>query len=124
MKTCTRCGNEKPIEEFYFNSTKKRHHYECRGCFNKRSKELHRKRKAEAVEYKGGRCVRCGYQGNSAVFDFHHLDRKRKSFEIGTCKNRSFAKLKDELDKCVLLCSNCHRELEALGEDADWSFLL
>ncbi len=122
-RVCTSCGVEKPMEEFYFNSSKNRHHYECRTCFNGRSKEQQRKRKMEAVLYKGGKCVRCGYQGHLAVFDFHHLDRSKKSFEIGMFKNRSFAKIKSELDKCVLLCANCHRELEALGDDADWSFL-
>lgn len=117
VKRCTRCGIEKPSVDFYS------HHSECRACFNQRSVELQRKRKIQAVEYKGGKCMRCGYQGHMAVFDFHHLERSSKKFEIGLFKNRSFKNLKDELDKCILLCANCHRELEALGDKADWSFI-
>jgi len=108
---------EKSVGDFYAS------HSECRTCFNKRSTELQRKRKIQAVEYKGGRCMRCGYQGHMAAFDFHHIDRKSENFEIGTFKNRSFENIKEELDKCVLLCANCHRELEFLGDKADWSFL-
>ncbi len=121
-KVCNRCGVEKLAEEFYFHKKNKRHYSECIKCFNVRSTTQQRKRKVQAVEYKGGRCKRCGYQGHVAAFDFHHLDRKKKSFEIGLFKNRSFDRLKEELDKCILLCANCHREIEALGDQADLSF--
>ncbi len=120
-RICTACSQEKPITEFY---KKGRYsHSECRSCFNKRSTEKQRKNKIQAVAYKGGRCVRCGYQGHVAALDFHHLDPQKKNFAISTLKNHSFRKMKDELDKCILLCANCHRELTALGSHADWSFL-
>lgn len=111
---------EKPLSEFYMKYSHP--HSECRTCFNQRTKKRYRANKERAVAYKGGRCQRCGYSGSVAALDFHHLDRANKRFTIGQVKNRSFDKLRDELDKCILLCSNCHRELEFLGDEADWDF--
>jgi hypothetical protein len=69
--------------------------------------------KFKAVQYKGGRCEICGHTGLPAVFDFHHLDPSLKSFSISADPHtRSWAKVKEEIDKCQLLCANCHREVE------------
>lgn len=70
------------------------------------------KTKLKAIEYKGGKCIVCGYHKCPNALTFHHIDPSKKSFGIsgGT---RSFEKLKSELDKCVLLCHNCHAELHA-----------
>lgn len=89
---------------------------------NKKTKEQNtkavlnhrRKTKAKAVAYKGGKCQACGYDRCQEAFDFHHLDPKQKEFGIGANgATRSWAKLQIELDKCILLCANCHRELHA-----------
>lgn len=66
--------------------------------------------KEEAVEYKGGKCEICGYTGFPSVFDFHHLDPAQKDYSISQ-RVVSFAALKEELDKCALLCCRCHREV-------------
>ena len=68
--------------------------------------------KRQLVEYKGGKCQICGYDKCQEALEFHHLDPNEKSFQIsgGT---KSFESLKPEVDKCVLLCANCHRELHA-----------
>ena len=69
-----------------------------------------RKTKLKAIEYKGGKCIVCGYNKSIRALQFHHLDPTQKDFGIsGTTK--SFEKLKPELDKCVLLCANCHGEV-------------
>lgn len=62
------------------------------------------------VEYKGGECVKCGYNKCISALHFHHKDASEKDFTISG-KSWSFEKLKKEVDKCVLLCSNCHTEL-------------
>jgi hypothetical protein len=68
-----------------------------------------RELKAKAVEYKGGKCEKCGYRKCLAALVFHHRDRTQKDFGIsGKC--RTWAKLQPELDKCQLLCHNCHNE--------------
>lgn len=69
--------------------------------------------KQKAVEYKGGRCVCCGYDNHVGVLDFHHLDPSTKSFGIGAKGyTRSWERIVQELDKCILVCANCHREIE------------
>ena len=73
-----------------------------------------RKIKEMAVEYKGGKCQICGYNKYAGAFDLHHLDAKSKEFGIADKGyTRSWQKVKAELDKCILVCANCHREVEA-----------
>jgi hypothetical protein len=72
--------------------------------------EARRKLKVRAVEYKGGKCSRCPYNKCLAALQFHHLDPKKKDFKIGGRLN-SWAKLRPELEKTILLCANCHIEL-------------
>lgn len=67
--------------------------------------------KEKAVEYKGGKCEKCGYDKCIWVFDFHHLDSKEKDFGISSYSILAWDKVKEELDKCIMLCANCHREL-------------
>ena len=71
------------------------------------------KRKYEAVQSRGGKCERCGYNGNLAALDFHHRDPQTKNFQIDlrSFSNTNLDTLKEELDKCDLLCANCHREI-------------
>lgn len=68
--------------------------------------------KVKLVEYKGGKCECCGYSKCVEALEFHHLDPSKKDFQIsGTSK--SFDILKSEVDKCILVCANCHREIHA-----------
>jgi len=70
-----------------------------------------RKVKLDSINYKGGKCQLCGYNKYAGALDLHHFKGK-KSFTIGDDGySRSWAKLKIELDKCILVCSNCHREI-------------
>jgi predicted HNH restriction endonuclease len=64
-----------------------------------------------SIEYKGGRCVLCGYKKCPGALEFHHLDPKTKDKNLKTGNIRSWDRIKKELEKCILLCSNCHREL-------------
>jgi len=66
--------------------------------------------KKQAVEYMGGSCKLCGYNKCFTALSFHHIDPETKDFQIsGT--NRCWEKIKKELDKCVMLCTNCHLEV-------------
>ena len=76
----------------------------------KRRKKL----KKMAIALKGGRCIVCGYNRSSAALDFHHLDENKKDFGISLDGiTRSWEKVQKELEKCVLVCANCHREIHA-----------
>lgn len=85
--------------------------YVCKKCQVEKVSECRRQIKVLAVEYKGGKCQMCGYNKCIAALEFHHLDPKEKDFSLGSKGNiKSFSKVKPELDKCILVCSNCHRE--------------
>jgi len=72
--------------------------------------ESRRNIKLKAIEYKGGECSYCGYNKSVSALHFHHLNPSEKDFSLSGMKTRVFDKIKIELDKCVLLCSNCHME--------------
>ena len=70
-----------------------------------------------AILEKGGKCQKCGLDLISNFFaaDFHHLDPKLKSFAISDIRDKSWSVISDELKKCILLCSNCHRNEHSLN---------
>jgi len=73
-----------------------------------------RRMKLKAIAYKGGKCLVCGYDRCARALAFHHLDPSEKEFSIsaeGAC--RTWARVQAELDKCALLCGNCHEEVHA-----------
>ena len=70
--------------------------------------------RSKALQYKGGRCQRCGYDRCMDALEFHHLTSSKKDFGISSKGyTRSWNKIRAELDKCMLLCANCHREIHA-----------
>lgn len=78
----------------------------------KKQKERGLKRKFELINLKGGACEKCGYNKCIAALDFHHSNPNEKLFQIDVrhISNKNMKDLLKELDKCVLLCANCHRE--------------
>lgn len=81
-------------------------------CKNKFYVSKRRKRvKLKAIEYMGGKCIVCGYNRCVSALAFHHIDESKKEFGIASYGySRSWDRVKAELNKCVLLCSNCHAE--------------
>lgn len=74
-------------------------------------------RKRQLVAYKGGKCERCGGEYHENVYDFHHYDQSLKSFAVNqSTYQRKWIDLVAEVDKCFLLCSNCHREVHTFNE--------
>lgn len=74
-----------------------------------------RKIKQKAIEYKGGCCQRCGYNKCVGALEFHHLDSNKKDFSVSQRGySTAWEKVKLELDKCILVCSNCHREIHEI----------
>lgn len=79
--------------------------------------EWRKRVKMNLVSYKGGKCEKCGYNKCVRSLEFHHLDPNEKDFTISG-KSWSFERLKKEVDKCILVCSNCHNEIHYLEEEA------
>jgi hypothetical protein len=105
-KTCPRCTLTKARTEFYI-STKSSSY--CKQCILESNTERRIIVKQQCVDYLGGCCTECGYNKSLAALDFHHLNPLEKDMKYLNHR-MSFEKLKVELDKCVLLCANCHRE--------------
>lgn len=102
MNECKECKRE------YEYDRKKGHTRKvCNSCMSNRQRFGV---KEKAIEYKGGKCERCGYNRCIRALVFHHLDATKKSFGISGNHGRKWEMLIKELDKCILLCSNCHME--------------
>ena len=75
-------------------------------------KQHRRKMKEELVKYKGGKCEICGYDKCLGALEFHHLNPEEKDFTMSSSnKYYSLEDMKKEVDKCILVCANCHREI-------------
>jgi predicted nucleic acid-binding Zn ribbon protein len=107
---CIVCGAVLTGRQTHFCSTtcKNKHHqsYEAQ-----KSRGL--TRKLELVQAFGGRCVVCGYNKNLAALTFHHTSDVEKSFklDVRSLSNRRIEVIRAELEKCILVCQNCHAEL-------------
>lgn len=93
-------------------TSNRRAEYCSKKCKNKAAVSRRRKKvKQLALDYKGGKCSRCGYVKCLGALVFHHTTND-KEFNIslyGHC--RSWERVKAELDKCILVCTNCHAEI-------------
>lgn len=87
--------------------------YCSKKCKTKTLVNNHRcKLKDKAIHYRGGQCEICGYKNCIAALEFHHKNNKQKNFGISKSGcTRSWEKIQKELDLCILVCSNCHKEI-------------
>lgn len=107
---CGCCKEEKFTNEFYH--CKGRIRRWCKECDTKYTILRQTKFKEKCVEYKGGKCEECGYDKYIGALDFHHTDPLKKDFTIAHARLKRFDEsVIKELDKCQLLCANCHREV-------------
>ncbi len=93
--------------DYHHNSTKGHTKLKCNSCLvNIRRFEI----KDRAIAFKGGSCQRCGYNKCTRALAFHHEDPNEKDFNISGAHCHSWAKIQAEIEKCLLLCHNCHAE--------------
>lgn len=99
--------------------SKRRGHREygwrCKGCIRDRSIRARRRYKQRALDLLGGKCEICGYDKHWRALCFHHKDPTEKEIAISTFigLRRNWEELKKEVEKCQLLCLNCHAEVHA-----------
>lgn len=111
FKRCRECQTVKPFDDFYAKSEWGRRYAVCSSCSRGKSKQRRLDFKKWCVEYKGGSCVCCGYNRCFTSMDFHHRDENKKDFQISTAWKMPKEKVIVELDKCTLVCRNCHGEV-------------
>jgi transposase len=88
--------------------------YRCSKCRAASVTAWRRRVKLRLIKRAGGCCVICGYDRHPAALHFHHVDPDTKSFILSRHGvTRSYREAAAEADKCVLLCANCHAEVEA-----------
>ena len=107
--------SEKKAEYYQLNKEKRaeyarKYREENREYTNKCKREYRDKRRAHCREYLGGKCVVCGTTHN---LQFDHIKREGKKYEISTKLTNKWDNLKEELDKCQLLCAPCHLDKTA-----------
>ena len=102
---CRDCG-----KEYVYKRSKGHLKIKCNSC-STAGRRLEVKKKC--VEYCGGKCVNCGYSKCLRAMVFHHTDPGKKDFAVASNMRASWKVIKQELDKCVLLCANCHAEEHA-----------
>ena len=76
-------------------------------------KNFRQRLKERAVYVLGGKCQCCGYDKCIQALDFHHLNPSEKDFNFNDNANRSWKATREEIKKCILVCSNCHREIHS-----------
>jgi transposase len=88
--------------------------YRCRRCRSEAVSRRRRRVKLALISEAGGACQLCGYDRYQGALEFHHRDPSQKSFGFSAGGvTRTIDMLRNEAKKCVLLCSNCHAEVEA-----------
>lgn len=98
------------VTEFYVLPNKA---VKCKRC-NVERVQVRRERVSRTLKKEaGGKCVICGYNKCDHALDFHHIDPTKKDFEVNRRLTLAIDTLRKETEKCVLVCSNCHREIHA-----------
>lgn len=113
-KVCNKCGKTFITKK---NGHNRRYCYECIPESLKNGVENRRLMKKWALEYKGFKCEKCGYDKCIDALEFHHLNPEEKDFSLSDRKLiLDWQIIKQELDKCQLVCANCHREIHSVKE--------
>ena len=114
-KKCTQCGKDLPLTEYYSRGNGKLRS-ECKKCHNNYVKNKYQERKNLVNEIKASyNCMKCG-ESRIYTLDFHHKDPTIKDETIArmTSNRNKVEDIQKEIEKCVVLCSNCHREFHYL----------
>jgi len=131
MKKCVDCGEEYPNTIEYFKPYKRGYlRSQCRKCWNliksKRARSYYEEWMLKLIpKYLGVEkltCIKCGYNKHPEVVEFHHVDPSKKEDALHLLVRQvspwgdNTDKVYSEIDKCVVLCPNCHREHHMVGE--------
>lgn len=118
-KICSKCGRELPLTEYHKNGFdrqgRQKYRGYCKDCANN-IERIRYKKKKQFIDNQKEKCAKCG-ESRTYVLDYHHKDSNEKDFTIGKVKKGSLDLIQKEIDKCVVLCANCHREFHYLEKE-------
>lgn len=137
MKTCSKCGEEKPISEFGERAGRKARRSYCKACavayrkqhyadnaekYRVAAKRRRARIRKQVRAIKAVPCADCGKSYPYYVMDFDHRDGEEKIAEVGTLLRKDVAEkiLMEEIAKCDVVCSNCHRKRTYRRDKGDW----
>ena len=109
ISSCKKHGNTRHV---YDKSSKANRCVECRNETTTRHRKKNMRRARSLLDDK---CSICGYSKCIAALEFHHKDPSTKLFRLGMGSGYSWKRIKEEAQKCILVCSNCHREIHTLS---------
>lgn len=119
-KICTKCKRELPIDQFYWrNKAKGIRRADCKDCHNGYVKIKYQEKQNKIEELKSQlKCAKCG-EMRGYVLDLHHLNPEEKDRTVSRMisNNASDETIQKEINKCIVLCSNCHREFHYLEKN-------
>lgn len=131
MKICVECKTSKPFEEYIWKNAKQgKRHSRCKACMKEYRKKYYengenlkqrqrvknRKKSLNAAykKWKSKQSCRVCKEDSVECLDLHHLDPSKKEYLVSSVINTaSKKKIQKELDKCIVLCSNCHRKVHS-----------
>lgn len=113
MKFCVTCKHTKSTVDFHYSHKEQRIRSICKRCATDSVLARQRAFKQQCLDYKGNTgCTRCGYNKTNVALEFHHRNPAEKDFSMAKFKMYKLIDIvKEELDKCDVLCSNCHKEV-------------
>jgi phage baseplate assembly protein W len=107
------CRNHGLTEFAFYSAGKEGRRWRCKRCVGEAVTRRHQKVRKILITEAGGRCAICGYGRAIVNLHFHHVNPALKSFSITSARGKSLAAYRDEAKKCVLVCANCHGEIES-----------
>ena len=112
-KICTKCGKELSLDQFNWrDKSKGTRRSECKTCHNNYMKQKYKEKQVVVQELKAQcSCAKCGDK-RGYVLDYHHINPNEKEEGVArmVSNNYTLNKVYNEIEKCVVLCANCHRE--------------
>lgn len=121
LNICKHCNTEFESvkkSKFCSNTCRCRYKYETNKIKHKQNTYVYQKNRAETrrqllIDAKGGKCEICGYSKCNAALEFHHLDPALKTFNLDArnISGNTLEAIYKEMEKCILVCANCHREI-------------
>jgi len=119
-KICAKCNINKDLSKFHIKCKNKNIYQSwCKDCVYTAQKLRWKDRKRKIVGLCGGKCSKCNYNKCISSLDLHHLDPSTKEYDWDSLRSLKWETILKEVNKCILVCKNCHGEIHSSEENFD-----